>query len=145
MNTFLFTLFMLIGLYGFAQSTNETKILTLSGQIFKWEVAGKTDSLEKVFDNKFVVVSATGNRQTKAQYIALLKSGTFVHNSIDIHENTATVVDNTATVTGKGTFVVTASGKKLSIRLSYIEVFTREGPDKPWTVLAMHASALGEK
>ena len=145
MKTIHIAFFMLIGLYASAQTTKENEILKLSDQIFKWEVAGKIDSLDKVFDNKFVVVSSAGEQQTKAQYIARLKSGNFVHNSIDVLENSATVSDNTATVIGKGIFGVKVGGKKLSIRLSYIEVFSRAGVDKPWSVLAMHASALAEK
>jgi len=145
MKTILFTLFTLLSLSAVAQSTKETEILKLSNQIFQWEVAGNIDSIEKVFNDKFVVVSASGDQQTKAHYIAQLKSGNFVHNSIDVSENSATISDNTATVVGKGTFIVTASGKKIKIRLSYIEVFTRRGVDHPWSVLAMHASAQPEK
>ena len=145
MKTTFIAFFMLIGLFASAQTTKENEILKLSDQIFKWEVAGKIDSLDKAFDNKFVVVSSSGEQQTKAEYIARLKSGNFVHNSIDVQENSATVSDNTATVVGKGVFGVTVGGKKLSIRLSYIEVFNRAGVDKPWSVLAMHASALPEK
>jgi len=144
MKTILFTLFTLVALHASAQSAKETEILRLSNQIFKWEVEGKIDSLEKTFNDKFVVVSASGDQQTKGQYIARLKSGNFVHNSIDVQENSAIVSDNTATVVGKGTFTVTSSGKKVTISLSYIEVFTRPASYKPWSVLAMHASALPE-
>ena len=142
MKTILIALFSLFTLHAFAQTSKETEILNLSAQIFKWEVEGKIDSLDKVFNEKFVVVSSTGAQQTKAQYITRLKSGNFVHNSIDVQENSASVVDNTATVVGKGTFVVTAGGKKATIQLSYIEVFTRAAANQPWSVLAMHASAF---
>jgi len=142
MKQILFVVFLLSSLAGFSQTNDEKMVLDLSGQIFKWEVEGKIDSLDKVFNEKFVVVSSTGAQQTKAQYITRLKSGNFVHNSIEVQENSSSVVDNTATVVGKGTFVVTAGGKKATIQLSYIEVFTREAANQPWSVLAMHASAL---
>ena len=142
MKQILFAVFLLSSLTGFSQTNDEKMVLDLSGQIFKWEVEGKIDSLDKVFNDKFVVVGSTGALQTKAQYITRLKSGNFVHNSIEVQENSASVVDNTATVVGKGTFVVTAGGKKATIQLSYIEVFTRTAANQPWSVLAMHASAL---
>ena len=40
-----------------------------------------------------------------------------MHNSIDVEENTATVVNGTATVVGKGKFVVTISGNKITLHL----------------------------
>lgn len=55
--------------------------------------------------------------QTKNQYLTTLKGGNFMHNSIDVEENTATVVNGTATVVGKGKFVVTISGNKITLHL----------------------------
>jgi hypothetical protein len=126
----------------FAQSKKEAAVINLSKQIFTWEVNNKIDSLENLFDEKFVVVSSNGDSQSKTQYITRLKSGSFVHNSIDVEENTASVVNNTAVVVGKGKFTVTVSGNNKSLHLSYTEVFTRPNAAKPWKLLAMHASAL---
>jgi Domain of unknown function (DUF4440) len=134
--------FLLIGFQSFSQTTAEKDILKLSAKIFTWEVTNKIDSLEKVFDEKFVVVGGDGSSQFKKQYISVLRSGNFTHNSIEASENLATLVNNTATVVGKGKFTVTVSGNKISLPLSYIEVFTRQNSKKPWTVLAMHATVL---
>ncbi|MEY4037747.1 MAG: hypothetical protein RIR67_57 [Bacteroidota bacterium] len=125
-----------------AQSKEEIEILNLSTTIFKWEVDNTIDSIENIFDEKFVVVSGDGKSQNKKDYISLLRSGNFIHNCIDISENTATVVNNTATVIGKGVFTVTISGNKITLPLSYIEVFTRPNSKEPWKVLAMHATVL---
>lgn len=125
-----------------AQSKEEIEILDLSTTIFKWEVDSNIDAIENIFDEKFVVVSGDGKSQNKKDYISLLRSGNFVHNSIAISENSASVVNNTATVIGKGVFSVTASGNKITLPLSYIEVFTRENSKKPWKVFAMHATVL---
>jgi hypothetical protein len=126
----------------FAQSKEEAKVLDLSKQIFTWEVDNKIDSLAGLFDEKFVVVSSNGESQSKNQYIARLKSGNFIHNSIDVEENTASVVNNTAVLVGKGKFTVTVLGNIRSLHLSYTEVFTRPETKKPWKLLAMHASML---
>jgi hypothetical protein len=126
----------------FSQTTSEKEILKLSAQIFKWEVENKIDSLATIFHEKFVVLSSDGSSQFKDGYINRLKSGKFNHDNIDVEENAATVTGNTAIVTGKGKFAVTVSGNKLALRLSYIEVFTRENVKKPWKVLAMKASII---
>ena len=124
----------------FAQTQQETEILKLSEKMFKWEVDGKTDSLASLFDEKFMVIGRTGDIQTRSQYLATLRSGNFVHNSVDVEENTATVADNTATIVGKGKFTVTVSGTKITLHLSYIEVFTRR--KNGWSLLALHAGIL---
>jgi hypothetical protein len=132
----------LFALHGFGQTTTENQVLKLSGDIFKWETENKTDLLENIFDNKFVVVNAEGEIQTKSQYLTLLQSGNFKHDSITVEENTAMVVDNTAVVAGKGRFVVTRSGKIITLQLPYLEVFTRPKPEQDWKILAMHASLI---
>lgn len=135
--TLLFT-----GLQSFSQTSSEKEILQLSNDIFKWEVDNKIDSLEKVFHEKFVVVGSDGNSQLKNPYLNRLKSGTFVHDAINVEENSAIVSDNTAIVTGKGMFSVTVSGNKIKLNLSYMEVFTRTDSKNPWQVIAMKANIL---
>jgi hypothetical protein len=132
----------LFAIYGFGQSPEEIQILKLSGDIFKWETENKINLLENIFSDKFVVVNAAGESQTKAQYLTLLRSGSFVHDSIDVEQNNATLVDNTTLIVGKGKFVVTRFGKKIKLRLSYTEVFTRPTAGQSWKILAMHASIL---
>ncbi len=130
------------GLQSFSQTSPEKEILQLSNAIFKWEVDNKIDSLEKVFHEKFVVVGSDGNSQLKNAYLNRLKSGAFVHDAINVEENSAIVSDNTAIVTGKGIFSVTASGNKIKLHLSYMEVFTRTDSKNPWQVIAMKANIL---
>lgn len=135
--TLLFTV-----IQSFSQTSSEKEILQLSNDIFKWEVDNKIDSLEKVFHEKFVVVGSDGNSQLKNPYINRLKSGAFVHDAINVEENSAIVSDNTAIVTGKGMFSVTVSGNKIKLHLSYMEVFTRTASKNPWQVIAMKANIL---
>ncbi len=132
----------LFSLNSFCQTADEKELLNLSSKIFEWEVHDKIGSLQDVFHSAFIVVSADGSSQRKNDYLQRLKSGDFVHNSIDIEEYTVIISGNTAVVAGKGKFTVTISGNKISLRLSYVEVFTREGSKKAWKVLAMKASVL---
>lgn len=142
MKAFLSAAVLLCCLKGFGQQNTEKELLNLSAKIFNWEVQNKIDSLEKVFHEKFIVVSSDGSSSKKEDYLKRLRTGNFIHNNINVEETSAIVSGNTATVAGKGKFDVTVSGKQVSLRLSYIEVFTRENPSKDWQVLAMKASAL---
>jgi hypothetical protein len=126
----------------FAQTPPEAVLLKLSNKIFKWETDDQTDSLEKTFAPKFVVVSSNGEIQSKKEYITRLRSGNFVHNDIQVEQGTAVISGNTGTVIGKGIFNVTINGKQSSIHLAYLEVFTRSSLNKAWTLLALHASII---
>lgn len=144
MKRFTAALLFLIPFAGSAQTQPKQQVLDLSKKIFQWEVNGSIDSLESVFHPDFQVIGSNGEAQMKAQYLARLRLGNFIHNSIQVLEENATVAGNTATVAGKGKFAVTVNGQKVGLRLSYLEVFTRLNTKQPWKVLAMHASALSE-
>jgi hypothetical protein len=142
MKNYLLAILLLMGMQTFSQISPDQDILKLSNNVFKWEVENKIDSLEKIFNEKFVVIGSDGNLQSKDQYIKRLKSGSFVHDNIKVEENTAVVSNNTAVVSGKGIFSVTVSGKKIQLHLSYMEVFIRENENSIWQILAMKASVL---
>ena len=125
----------------YAQASEEAVVLTVSEKLFKWEVENNIDSLDQLWDEQFVVVGGAGDVQTKQQYLATLRSGNFVHNNIVVEENTARVANGTATVVGKGKFTVTISGNKVTLRLSYIEVYTKNREGR-WKLLALHATVL---
>jgi hypothetical protein len=126
----------------FAQSKAETDVLHLSSNIFNWEVENKINLLEALLSDKFSVVTSRGEVQTKEQYLATLRSGNFKHDSIVVEQSNATIVDNTATVIGKGWFHMTVSGNKLHRHLRYMEVFAKD--EKDWKLIALYASTLAE-
>lgn len=136
-----FNAFLLVSAALHAQTPDEKAILNLSEKMFRWEVENKIDSLDKLWDQQFVVVGGDGQVQTKSQYLATLRSGNFVHNSIVVETNKASVANGTGTIVGKGKFTVTVSGKKKALQLSYIEVYTKNQAGD-WKVLALHATVL---
>ncbi|MBS1656324.1 MAG: nuclear transport factor 2 family protein [Bacteroidetes bacterium] len=143
MKSTLLFVFILISAFSFGQTKPEQEILRLSKQIFDYEVTNKFDSLEKIFDENFVAVGSSGEAQNKQKYLKGLRDGDFIHHSIEVEQDTAIVVNNTATVFGKGKFTVTSTGNKVTLNLSYIEVFTRSKSTGEWKIMAMHASILG--
>ena len=142
MKALFFIITTLLTINVFSQTLTEKQVLKLSADIFTWESENKINLLASIFADRFFVVNAAGETQSKDQYLASLKSGNFKHDHIDVEQNAATVVDNTATVVGKGTFAVTVSGKQITLKLSYIEIFTRPDSGKDWKILAMKASTL---
>ena len=85
-------------------------------------------------------MNSKGEAQSKLQYLATFKSGTMTHNSIEIEESKTTILNNTAIVSGKGFFNITAGGNNVIRHLSYLETFvkTKDG----WKLLALKASVI---
>jgi hypothetical protein len=140
--TLLSILCLLTCLTSMAQSPAENDVLQLSSRIFKWEVNNDFDSLNNILSDKFLVVSSAGETQNKKEYLGRLSGGNFAHRQINIEQNISTVAGNTATVIGKGVFIVVVSGKEAILHLSFMEVFTWEGSQKSWQLLAIYANRL---
>jgi hypothetical protein len=124
----------------FSQSTSETAVLDISKKIFQFEVSGKIDSLSEIFDDNLTILSSSGLSKTKIEYLADLKAGKPVHNSIDIKEASVKITGHTAVLTGKGIFVVSVNQVQATFTLSYMEVFTED--HNSWKLLGLHASRL---
>lgn len=123
-----------------SQTPAKTAILNLSKKIFQLEVEGKLDSLADLFDDDMMIVNSGGTKKSKQEYLADLKSGKPVHNSIEVKEETANLFTNTAIVIGKGVFTVTINTTQATFNLSYMEVFVKD--EKSWKLVGLHATRL---
>ncbi len=61
-----------------AQSKQEAQILSLFKTIFRGDITNLFGSCAQIFDEKFVMVTGTGDIYKKDQYLTFLKSN-FVH------------------------------------------------------------------
>ena len=128
----------------FSQTTEEAAVKDLSAKIFKWEVAGLTDSLSSVFHDKLQVWGTSDAAVNKKEYLQRLYSPNFIHNKVTIEKSVALIADNTAIVNGDGIFDLTISGNKTTLHLSYTEVFTRANPSKQWMLVTITAKPKTE-
>lgn len=126
-------------LKAFSQINEEASVKDLSAKIFKWEVAGNTDSLSSVFHDRLQVWGTSGDPVNKTEYLQRLSSPAFIHNNVTIKKSTAVIADNTAIVNGEGIFELTIEGNQTTLHLSYTEVFTRINHSMPWMLLTITA------
>jgi len=126
----------------FGQTKAESAVLKASGDMFRWEIKQKFDSLANLLDDQLVVVGSNGLKRSKSVYIDDLKNGKPIHNSIDVQEASATIHGTTAIVVGKGVFNVTSNGNQSTLHLSYLEVFVNK--KKSWKLVALYATRLPE-
>ncbi|MFZ1526372.1 MAG: nuclear transport factor 2 family protein, partial [Saprospiraceae bacterium] len=68
-------------------------------------------------------IHSNGWKESKAEVIANILSGKLTYNDVKVHESAVRIVDNTAVVTGKGTFYVSLEGKPSEFHLFYTEVY----------------------
>jgi|GEM_PF-825254 len=124
----------------YSQSGAEKEVLNLSGKIFNWHVENKISSLQTLMSQKFSVVTSRGDIQNREQYLKTLSSGNLKHDSIALGKSMVTIVNNTATVIGRGWFYMTVAGSKIHRHLSYMEVFVKE--KMGWRLIALYTSAI---
>lgn len=89
--------------FAFGQS-KETEVNRLHKQKFEWLINKNYDSLDWILDNQIKFIHSNGWIQSKQEVINDLKSGKLNYTSIDVHESSVIIYNQTAVVTGKGNF-----------------------------------------
>lgn len=135
-------IFLLFSIQSSAQTKDESQVLKISKDLFRWEIENKFDSLANLFDNNLIVVGSIGTKRGKTEYLTDLKNGKPVHISITVQETSATITGTTAIVIGKGVFVTSVNDTQTSSNLSYMKVFVKE--EKKWKLIALQANRLPE-
>ncbi|MBK8053929.1 MAG: DUF4440 domain-containing protein [Saprospiraceae bacterium] len=99
------------------------KIQNLHLKKFKWLVDKQIDSLTTLLHDDVFYIHSNGWKENKTEVIANILSGKLTYNDVRVQESTVRIVDNTAVVTGKGTFYVSLEGKSSEFNLFYTEVY----------------------
>ena len=81
------------------------------------------DSLQNLFHDELHYIHSNGWRESKAEIFEDMASGKLRYDDIIVHSSEVRLIDNTAVVTGKGTFCVQMAGKPLEFKLYYTEVY----------------------
>lgn len=101
----------------------KVKIKDLHLKKFKWLSDKQVDSLSTLLHDNVYYIHSNGWKETKDEVIQNITSGKLIYNGIKIHESDVRIIEETAVVTGKGTFYVSMENKPLEINLYYTEVY----------------------
>ncbi|UII19021.1 DUF4440 domain-containing protein [Fulvivirga ligni] len=104
----------------------EQKIITLSGQKWKWMANKENDKLEKLFHDKAEFVHMGGS-WGKEQELNIIKSGGIWYKKADVHEVRANVIDNTVILLNRITLVAEVGGNEVTNPFEVTEVYVHEG------------------
>lgn len=117
-------------------SGTEAEILELCRDKFHWKTNREIDRVEELFDDGLIFVHLNGHVTTKREWIATMRSGTFVYRSIRPHELSAKVYAEAAVVFGKATFDVIFGGHSGRYELAFTEVYALKAG--AWKLVNLH-------
>jgi ketosteroid isomerase-like protein len=107
---------------------------------FEAIVRGDVAALDDILSDDLTYTHATGVHETKAEFIAKLKSGQLKYESLTPEELRVRVYGPTGVVTGVARVRVQVKGELLSFQLRFTDVYVKKG-DR-WQMVAWHATRL---
>ncbi len=103
-------------------------------------VRGDVSALDDLLSDDLTYTHATGVFETKAEFIAKLKSGQTKYESFTPEDMLVRVYGTTAVVTGMARVKVQAKGEHLSFQLRFTNVYVKK--DDRWQMAAWQATRL---
>jgi len=79
-------------------------------------------------------------KQNREEVLSDMKSGKLQYKSIVVDESSVNLIDQTAIVTGKGTFVGKVNTTDFSLKLLYTEVYVKV--NNHWKLISRHSCKL---
>jgi len=107
---------------------------------FEAVVRGDIAALDDILSDDLSYTHATGVHETKAEFIAKLKSGQLKYESLTPEDMLVRVYGTTGVVTGVARVKVQVKGEPLSFQLRFTDVYVMKG-DR-WQMVAWHATRL---
>jgi len=96
---------------------------------FKWMADQQIDSLSTLLHDEVHYIHSNGWLESKSEVLTNIQSGKLSYTDVKVHQSDVRLIDNTAIVTGKGTFYVKMDGNPYEFNLYYSEVYviTQDG------------------
>ena len=107
---------------------------------FEAMVRGDVTALDDILSEDLTYTHATGVFETKAEFIAKLKSGQTKYESFVPKDLLVRVYGTTGIVTGVGHVKVEVKGEHLSFQLRFTDVYVKKG--NRWQMVAWQATRL---
>jgi len=136
------TLLFLVALssFAFGQSTEAEKVKALHKQKFEWLINGKVDSLNALLAPEVNYVHSNGWIQNREEVLADMKSAKLQYKAVEVEDTQVSILENTAIVTGRGTFSGVMNGTAFSVKLLYTEIYVKVLSS--WKLAGRHACKL---
>ena len=113
-------------------AATEKDILVLEDKRYRAMIAIDEAALADLFADDLIYVHSSGAIDTKPSYIAALKSGKFRYTKCDRFEEKVRIYGETALVTGRAVFEAVVEGAPRTLRLRYLNVWTKMTGGSNW-------------
>lgn len=141
MKNILLLILLIVGTQAFSQTAEAEKVNQLHRKKFEWLINKKYDSLNWLMDERVKYIHSNGWIQSKAEVVDDLNSGKLNYTSVVVEESSVSYFNQSAVVTGKGTFKgLMADKSEFTIHLLYTEVYVRH--KKQWKLVSRQATKL---
>lgn len=124
-----------------SQKAATDPLLAIEAERFRLTEAGDVDAIEKMLDDELSYCHTTGRCESKAEYLANLRSGRTKYHKIEVVSSRVRNYGNLAILNGRITIDVEAGGQSVQgLKMSYTDVYRRVG--NQWRMVAWHSSPL---
>jgi len=104
----------------------EREISRLDSQRLEALTRGDASALEQLLSPDLVYTHASGWRQTKAEFLASIRSGELKYHAFSLQGVRMREYGNTVIATGEASAQVRAKGRELDVKLLFLEAYVKQ-------------------
>ena len=118
----------------------ETEIRDLQTRRLRAMTEADVPALQRLLADDLIYTHASGWRQTKAEFLASIRSGELLYHSFTSDDLNVRGYGNMVLVTGRAAAKVRAKGQELNVSLLYLEAYVKQ--DGRWQLVAWQSTRL---
>jgi len=123
------------------QDNIEAEIRNAEARRFRALTEADVPALEGLLSDDLIYTHASGWRQTKAEFLASLRSGELLYHFFATDDVNVQGYGNVVLVTGHATTEVRAKGQELNVSLLFLEAYVKR--DGRWQLVAWQSTRVG--
>jgi len=120
--------------------TTEDTIRALEDERYDAMLAGAADTLDRLLSDRLVYTHSTGGRDTKASYLAKMREGAIIYESIEHPVEDVIVTGTTAVVIGGMNARLQLGGQPRELHNTITAVWVEE--DGTWRLIAFQGTPV---
>ena len=125
------------------ESGDAGRIRNLQQRRFQAMIAGDVAALDEILADDVVYTHASGEVETKQQFLESVASHRIEYQSLEASEVTVRVFGTAAVITGRGSMEIRRAGQGKSFAFRFIEVYANR--DGRWQMAAWQSTRLPDE
>jgi ketosteroid isomerase-like protein len=121
-----------------SQDNIELEIRNLQALRFRAMTQADVTTLERLLSDDLIYTHASGWRQTKAEFLASIRSGELLYHSFASDDVNVHGYGNVVLATGRASAKVRAKGQELDVSLLYLEAYVKQ--DGRWQLVGWQST-----